>query len=309
LDNNWNGVGVITYLNTVVKKKYPKLKTVISVGGASGSKNWANFMTNTTLLNQAVEEVAQYCINNGFDGVDIDWETPADAIENSCYLDFFSKLRKALGNDKLLTMAGSKKPEKYYGYVGQFAEHLDWINVMSYHYAGTWNKYAGLNSPLYQMPNDKNKQKSSDYTIKAYMDEGVPASKLCVGVAFYGRTWEVTSSTNDGYNQPGSSNVKGQASDDDDSATWTYYALRTENVLSGKTKAKSPWRRTWREPAKSPTVFNTKDKRYISYEDVESMRERSKYAKEKGLAGVMVWEVSQDYQNELINELSGQYHS
>lgn len=309
LENNWKGIGVIPYLNTVVKKKYPHLRTVISLGGASGSMNWAKILKSSSLLKHAVEEVVGYCKKNGFDGIDLDWEFPADSTESNYYLNFIMKLREAIGKDMLLTVAAAGKPKKYHGYVSKFAEYLDWINVMTYDYAGSWNSYAGLNSPLYKTENDKNSQYDADQSIKAYMEQGVPASKLVIGAAFYGRSWEVKSSTNDGFNQSGNGKIKGQSSDSNKSGTWSYYALRTENVLSGKTSAISPWRRTWRDPAMSPTVFNTKDYRYISYDDVESMRQRAKYAKKMGLAGVMVWEISQDYKRELIDELINQYNS
>jgi len=309
LENSWKGIGVIPYLNTVVKKKYPHLRTVISVGGASGSMNWSSILKSSRLLSHAVDEVVTFCKKNGFDGIDLDWEFPADSTESNYYLNFIMKLREAIGKDMLLTVAAAGKPKKYHGYVSKFAEYLDWINVMTYDYAGSWNSYAGLNAPLYKTPNDKNGQYDGDQSINAYINQGVPASKLVIGAAFYGRSWEVKSSTNDGFNQSGNGKVKGQASDSSKSGTWSYYALRTENVLSGKTSAVSPWRRTWRSPAMSPTVFNTKDLRYISYDDVESMRERAKYAKKMGLAGVMVWEISQDYKRELIDELINQYNS
>jgi len=218
------------------------------------------------------------------------------------------KLRESLGNDRLLTIASAAKPKKYHGYVSQFIKYINWINVMTYDFAGSWNSYAGLNAPLYETPNDKNGQYDSDQSIRAYIDQGVPPSQLVIGAAFYGRTWEVKSSSNDGFNQSGNGKVQGQASDKNKDGTWSYYALRTENVLSGETTAKSPWRRTWRDPAMSPTVFNPNNYRYISYDDVESMRERAKYAKKMGLAGVMVWELSQDYERELIDELIEQYN-
>ncbi|OUM62747.1 glycoside hydrolase family 18 protein, partial [Piromyces sp. E2] len=286
------------------------LRTVISVGGASGSKNWGKILASSRLTKNAVDSIISFCTKNNFDGVDLDWEFPADSNESSYYLNFMKLLREELGDDRILTIASAGKPKKYHGYVSKFIQYLDWINVMTYDYAGSWNSYAGLNSPLYETPNDKNGQYDADQSIRAYMNQGVPASKLVIGAAFYGRAWEVESTTNDGFQQRGNGKVKGQASDKSNDATWSYYALRTEGVLSGKTSAKSPWRRTWRDPAMSPTIFNTSDKkRYISYDDVESMRERAKYAKEMGLAGVMVWELSQDYQRELITELIEQYNN
>jgi len=313
LENSWNGVGAIPYLNNVVRKEYPHLRTVVSVGGASGSSNFGRFLKNPRTLKTAATNVVKFCNKHGFDGVDLDWEFPNNATESGYYLDFITELREQLGDDKLLTLAAAGKPKKYHGYVAKFAEKVNWINVMTYDYAGSWNKYAGFNAPLYHTSGDKNDQYDGDQSIRAYIDQGVPPSKLCLGGAFYGRTWKVSSSTNGGFNQSGDGNVKGQSSDKMTNgkyaASWSYYALRTENVLNGKTSPISPWKRTWHDEAKSPTLLNTNDMRYISYDDVQSMRERIKYCKEMGLAGFMVWEVTQDFNRELIDEILDEYNS
>ena len=312
LENSWNGVGVIPYMNNVLKKKYPHLRTVISIGGASGSKNFGTILKSSRLLKTAATNVVNFCNKHGFDGVDIDWEFPADSVESGYYYDFISEIRDLLGDDKLLTLAAAGKPKKYHGYVGKFAEKINWINVMTYDYAGSWNSYAGLNAPLYYTSGDKNGQYDGDQSIRAYIDQGVPPSKLCLGGAFYGRAWEVTSSTNGGYNQKGNGNVKGSSSDEmkngEYSATWSYYQLRNEKVLTGRTTPASPWKRTWHEPAMSPTLVNSNNLHYISYDDIQSMRERVKYCKDKGLAGFMIWELSQDYNRELIEEVIKDYN-
>lgn len=40
LENSWKGVDLIPYLNNVVKKEYQHRRTIISIGGASGSSNF-----------------------------------------------------------------------------------------------------------------------------------------------------------------------------------------------------------------------------------------------------------------------------
>jgi len=312
LENSWKGIGVIPYLNTVVKKKYPHLKTIISIGGASGSKNFKTFLKNSRTLKYAATNIVKFCNKHGFDGIDIDWEFPANAAESGYYLNFITEIRKQLGKKKLLTLAVAAKPKKYHGYVTKFADKFNWINFMTYDYTGDWNKYSGFNAPLYHTPGDKNDQFDGDQSIKEYIDQGVPASKLCLGGAFYGRTWKVTSKANNGYNQRGNGNIKGQESDVKSNgkyaASWSYYALRTENVLSSKKSAVSPWKRAWHNEAKSPSLLNTKDLRFISYDDVDSMRERVKYCKKMGLAGFMIWEVTQDYKRELIKTIIDEYN-
>merc|ERR1712048_246824 len=45
------------------------------------------------------------------------------------------------------------------------------------------------NQPLYTPSAEGSLQMSVDYTVKGYLSAGVPASKIMVGVAFYGHTW------------------------------------------------------------------------------------------------------------------------
>ncbi|ORX64388.1 glycoside hydrolase, partial [Anaeromyces robustus] len=291
-----------------VKLKYPNLKTVISIGGENSASRFSTITKTNASIAKAARNIVNFCNNYGFDGVDLDWEFPSSPEESNQYLNLVKKLRQFLGDDKILTMAVSTNPDRHHGYVSQYMYYLNWINVMSYNYAGSWSKYTGFNAPLYSTPNDKNKQSDSDQSIRRYIAQGIPPSKLVLGGAFYGRTWVVESSENNGFNQIGDGKVKGQSSDDDNEGVWTYYALRTEKVLKNKTTPYSPWKRTWHSSAKSPTLFNPRDNRYISYDDVESMRERVKYVKENELSGFMVWEISQDYNRELIDAIVDEYY-
>ncbi|KAG4089643.1 glycoside hydrolase [Neocallimastix lanati (nom. inval.)] len=133
LENSWKGVDLIPYLNNVVKKEYQHRRTIISIGGASGSSN------------------------------------------------FGKNLKKLLGNDKLLTLAAAGKPKKFHSYVKKLSVNINWINVITYNYVGSWNKYAGFNAPLYYTSGDKNDQYDGNQSIRAYINQGVPLSKLCLG--------------------------------------------------------------------------------------------------------------------------------
>jgi len=64
----------IYYLNNDVKKKYPKLRTVISFGGSSGSKNFGSVLSSEEKIKTAAKSVANIMNTYGFDGIDIDWE-------------------------------------------------------------------------------------------------------------------------------------------------------------------------------------------------------------------------------------------
>jgi len=178
---------------------------------------------------------------------------------------------------------------------------------MSYIYAGSWNKYSGHNSPLYNPTNDLNHQKSCDTSVSTYLSEGVSASKLVLGASFSGQAWLVQSSANNGYNQKGSTKTSGEPGNSE--GIWSYRALREQKVLLSRRSTSQPWIRTWHSDAKSPTLFNPKTYQYISYDDIDSMCERISYVKKKGLAGFMMWEIGQDYKRELLTSVTTCYYS
>ncbi|ORX84086.1 hypothetical protein BCR32DRAFT_291580 [Anaeromyces robustus] len=291
----------IYYLNNDIKKKYPKLRTVLSFGGGSGSGNFGSVLNTDAKIKTVAKNIKNIINELKFDGVDIDWEFPNNETEIKNLLTLLKKLRSYLGNNKILTISASASPSKYQGYSNKFVKYVNWFNIMTYNYAGSWHEYTGYNSPLYSPSKDLNGQKSCHETTSIYINEGVPASRLVIGGAFYGREWKVNSSTNNGYNQVGTTN--GCGAPGYTNGSWSYKALREQNILSSPKVATSPWIRTWHSDVKSPTLFNPNTNRYISYDDTDSMCERAAYVKKNKFAGVMVWEVGLDYKRELLNRL------
>ena len=45
---------------------------------------------------------------------------------------------------------------------------------------------------------------------------------------------------------------------------------------------------------KVPYLWNPTNKTFISYDDPQSMAEKAKYIKAKGLGGGMIWEITED---------------
>jgi GH18 family chitinase len=301
-------MGSIEYLNNDVKEKYPHLRTVVTFGGAFVSENFKNFLRKPDTLKKAAKGIEKVMRDYKFDGVDIDWEMPENSTESEYLLDFVEKIREYIGDDKILSLSVHFVPSNYYGYIKYYEPYLNWFNIMSYYYNGYWNKYSGFNSPLYKPSSNLNDAGNGDKSVDNFIKEGVPANKLVLGIPFFGQAWKVDSSSNNGYNQVGSTNVKGQADDISNSGVWTYIALRKEGIISSPKSPKSPWIRTWHTDAKTSSLYNPSTHIFISYDDVESMCERSIYAKNKKIGGVAVWEIGQDYKRELITSLVECYY-
>jgi chitinase len=78
------------------------------------------------------------------------------------------------------------------------------------------------------------------------------------------------------------------------SGQWQWKNLRSQGVLTTPTTAASPWVRYFDNTTVTPWLFNPSTKIYISYDDTVSLAAKVNYALCKGLAGAMVWDVSND---------------
>ena len=76
LEEDW-GIGNIKRFNEL-KDVNPNLKTFAAIGGWNeGSKNFSYVSANPILRYSFIQNAVNFCKEYGFDGMDIDWEYPA----------------------------------------------------------------------------------------------------------------------------------------------------------------------------------------------------------------------------------------
>lgn len=92
-----------------------------------------------------------------FDGVDIDWEYPnqngGNPADKGNFVWLVRDLKNAFaGTDYTLSATigaeASVSYPVYYSGIAEISQYLDFINIMTYDFNGSWNDYTGLNSPL-----------------------------------------------------------------------------------------------------------------------------------------------------------------
>ena len=269
---------------TLLKKKQPHLRVILSVGGWTDSGPFYEMASTEPSRQTFVESCAAFLKTYPqFDGIDIDWEhpvvgglQPGQPRDAHNYVLLLAALRKAIGPDKLLTVAVSASPRgieplEY----AEMATSLDWVSVMTYdfHTGGT---RAGFNAALYNHDDPTNPKLNLHDAAQAILAKGVPRSKLVAGVPFYGRGWRGVESSDVGSTGTGSLQVGG-------------YKIITETFL------KQPgYMRYWDDVAKVPWLYNADKKEWISYEDPQSMRLKGEYIAAQNLSGAMFWELSND---------------
>lgn len=195
-------------------------KTIVSIGGWNFPSHYFSQMVSSK-ENRAkfITSAKSFLSSHGFAGIDIDWEYPCSpARENpvkitcekfrtvhddggTCPGDtnglvaLLKEMRAALGADTYISVA-SQAAEKNWKAMGlsEATEYVDHWHVMNYDYAVPDIEDGALmspNQPLYT-PKAPALQMSVNYTISGYLADGVPPSKIMVGMAMYGHTWYKT---------------------------------------------------------------------------------------------------------------------
>ncbi|MCB0689942.1 MAG: hypothetical protein KDC53_25555, partial [Saprospiraceae bacterium] len=209
-------------LNTL-KEINPNLKILISIGGWSWSENFSDAVLTPSSRKKFAETSVEIVSTYDLDGVDIDWEYPGQKGEDNIFraedkenftLMFqalrseLDKLKEETGKQYYLTsaVAGSKSFLEH-TQMGSAAMPQDFINIMSYDYY-TGGKMAGHHSNMFA-PEDYEKDRSAEKDIKMFLDAGVPADKIVLGVPFYGRSWIMLTDEKRGINMPRDSVLRG----------------------------------------------------------------------------------------------------
>jgi chitinase len=282
-----------------LKKINPALKILISIGGWKWSKNFSDaVLTDTSTHNfasSAVAIVSQY----NLDGIDIDWEYPGMKGDSNVYRPedkqhytlLFKELRQGLDSLHSITHM------KYYvttavGASQSYIDHTemekvqlytDYINVMSYDYADGTDTISGHHTNLYISSADTN-QYSAHRSIQAFIAAGVPPSKIVMGIAFYGKGWQMLTGDNNGLYRKAVKPARGGG-----------YSYLKDSVVN-----KNGYKEYWDDIACAPYLFNSENNIFISYDNERSVRDKCKYVNEHHLAGAMFWEYNSDKKEYLL---------
>lgn len=285
-----------------LKKKYPKLKTLIAVGGWTWSGRFSDVALTDASRTAFAESCVDFIVKYGFDGIDIDWEYPVaggmptnisrpkDKVNFTLLM---KKLREKIdargkkdGKDYILTFAGASSNSYLKNIeLSKLEQYIDYANIMTYDIHGTWDAYSDFNAPLYKNSDSSPQYKwSVDQGINAWLKAGISPEKIVMGVPFYGYIYKEVGNTNKGLYKKysGSSSIS------------------YENVIKNYLN-KSGYKRYFHSESKVPWLFNGST--FISYEDKQSIGLKAKYIKSKGLGGAMIWELSQDPQKVLLETL------
>ncbi|KAM0564064.1 hypothetical protein ACHAPJ_000272 [Fusarium lateritium] len=268
----------------LLKKKNRNLKVLLSIGGWNGSPNLASGVSTQAGRRQCISTAVKLITDWGFDGIDIDWEYPKNAQEARNYVLILAELRKALDQysktNKLnyhfiLTVATSAGASNYN--IMNLKGMDPWIDgwhIMAYDYSGPWDTTTGHQSNVYMSTSNPASTKfSTDKAINDYIAAGVPASKILMGMALYGRSFLNTDGLGKSFSGAG------------DSEGETYLL---------KTVPKPGATQYYDSSVMATYSYDPKKRELVSYDNIQSGKAKAGYINQRGLAGAFYWEASGD---------------
>jgi chitinase len=284
---------------TALRKSFPHLKVLISVGGWLWSGGFSDVALTKTSRGKFIESAVAFLKQHELDGIDLDWEYPGlpgagnthRPADRKNFTLLLAELRKALnvtqkqsGRKYLLTIAaGASSSFLEHTEMGKAQKHLDYVNLMTYDFFVEAGGKSGHHSNLY--PSAFNPEAPSGAaSVSAFLRAGVPAKKLVLGVPFYGRGWKGAKSANNGLYQP---------------ATGASGSYSWNNLLQSYI-GKDGYTRLWDTQAKAPFLWKTDEGRVVTYDDPDSLKEKCQFIKKRNLGGVMFWEYTGDDANHTL---------
>ena len=288
-----NEVDSLTLLNVVnQKKKYPKLKVLVSLGGWGGCKTCSDaFSTEEGRVEFAISTANIIELFNA-DGIDLDWEYPGISgfpghdykpEDKENFTDLVVQLRKYMKKDDILSFAAGASTRFFENSVewDKVMPLVDNVNLMTYDFYGSGSSKTGHHTAL---SSNEFQDRSAESSIEALINLGVNPKQIFIGGAFYIKTFKNVENINNGLNQ---------------NAEWnrSYSQINFEDV-------KSNFSFYWDSLAKAPYAYDSINKIFATFDDHKSIKLKSQYALENNLGGIMFWQLMNDKkQNGLLKTM------
>ena len=148
-----------------IREQGPRLH--ISLGGGNRSEHFAAVVATDEMRAKLVNNVVQFLGDNRFDGVDVDWEFPNGEQQKADFARLLQDLRAALDlhhHELSIAIAGGQVLPR------DAIEAVNFVHLMAYDGPGKHSTFE-----------------FAEEQVERVLGRGVPASKLCLGVPFYGR--------------------------------------------------------------------------------------------------------------------------
>ncbi|CAF3103620.1 unnamed protein product [Rotaria sp. Silwood2] len=265
------------------------IKTLLAVGGWDmGMKDFAGIVKSEKTMKSFAESSIKYLRKHKFDGLDLDFEYPGVDWRDSpkedkqkftrlCEIlyEAYEKEAEKTGNERLLltaaVAAAKVNIDKAYE-VDKLVSVIDWFNLMTYDFHGSWDQNRAHHSSLNSKDNEKDDTMYIDFAVKYFQKLGMPANKMMLGLGTYGRG---------------------------DTPAMPYTGFKGENGFVAYYESCiqivcEKMKETWDAKQLVPYIAGPYNQPKAGVENVRSMKYKANYIKQNNLGGAMIWTLDMD---------------
>ncbi|EIW83531.1 glycoside hydrolase family 18 protein, partial [Coniophora puteana RWD-64-598 SS2] len=310
----------------------------LGVGGWTGSRWFSSSTASASNRTKFIDTLTRFARKHHLDGINFDWEAPNDPgigcnthspNDTSNFLAYLQELRAdPVGSGLTLTAAVGVNPfpdasGNSSTNVSAFADVFDYVAVMNYGVWGPWSASVGPNVPLNDTCMD-DQEGSAVSAVAVWMEAGMPAHKIVLGVAAYGHSYSVNHTSvfgsrknlslvpypafnasnppaGDKWDDPGSVDECGIY--EDPSGDWDFWGLIDGGFLDKQGKPLDGIYYRYDECTHTPYVYNATSEIMVSYDNVESFKMKGEFIKNNRLRGFAMWEAGGDYSDILLDAI------
>ena len=297
-----------------LKKLSPDLTVSIAVGGWTLSDHFSSVTSTAAGRERFAQSIVEFLKTyRVFDGIDFDWEypggggeagnsaSPDDGLNYALLLADVRARLNDLGTELGRTYEISVASPGSLGRIAAFnvaglAPSVDFFNVMTYDFHGTWESTTGHQSAFTGDPGGLDIKTAVD----AYLAAGVQPHQIVVGAPMYTRAWSGVADGGDGgYDEWASGAAPGSF----EAGNYDYKDLLSQIIAGGG------WELYWDDTAQASYAYNTEHDIFSSFETTTSIALKADWADALGLGGMMFWDLSGDAANSTDSLLAAAFRS
>lgn len=292
-----------TFTETV-KQKNPSVATLLSIGGEGVSNStFSSLASNPSSRKSFIDSSIKIARHYHFQGLDLSLYPGPSGSDMVNMGVLFEEWRMAIaleatisGKSQLFLTASvgytPLTPSRSYP-VDSIKKNLDWVHVVAARFTmPELSNVTGAHAALYDPTNSTN----TDNGIREWIESGLAADKLVLGLPFYGFAWILKNPEDSGIGAAAIGPARNSTG-----GYMTYKEIKNYIAESGS-NIHVMYNDTY------VVNFCTIGTYWIGFDGVEAIRRKVSYAKEKGLRGYYVWLVSYDLNWELSEAAAGNQH-
>ncbi|KAL5839946.1 hypothetical protein ACOSQ4_012554 [Xanthoceras sorbifolium] len=259
----------------MVKLRNPSVSTLLSIGGFKEeniTSTFSSLASNSSYRKAFIDSSIKVARLYGFQGLDLSWSDPNTSSDMSNLGLLLGEWRAAISleasntnrSELILTAMVHFSPrvvtETYP--IDAMQKYLNWVHIRT----------QGYKSPA-----------TANFTsahAALYDPTRLSAKKLVMFMPYYGYAWTLVNSMDNGIGAPASRSATTET------RLIEYQKIRSDYI--GKYGAMVLYNATY------IVNYCAIETTWIGYDDVEAIQTKVSYAKEKGLLGYVVWQVSYD---------------